>query len=525
MSTTSILTFLAFSIIFGSAFYILGYFVRKKVGERKIRSAEIRAEEIRVSAQRDMARKKAEMQKEADKYLLRLKQEFDEKHEIRQRELEEWSGRIREREGDIEEKMQFIQERDTKLKKQEEQSAKIHKDIEVDKESLTQLIKEENTRLQKVSGLAIEEAKRQLLRRMEVEVRAEASKMIKAVDDEAKSLADKKAKNIVAQAIQKCAAEQSIESTVSVVQLPSEEMKGRIIGKEGRNVRTFEQATGVDVIIDDTPGAVVLSAFDPVRREIARLALEQLIEDGRIHPSSIEETVGKVRKALDESIKQEGEEAILALDIGDMDSELIQLVGRLKYRTSYGQNSLNHAKEVAGMMNVIAGELGIDPIIAKRAGLLHDIGKAVTSEVEGPHALIGGELARRYGEPEEVIHAIEAHHEDIAPKGILPILVQAADAISGARPGARRDTLDNYIKRLENLERIAIAIPGVERVFAIQAGREIRILVNPNEVSDEQMPALAREVSTSVKENMHFPGKIRVTVVRETRATDFVTSK
>lgn len=525
MSTTSLLLFAVLTLVFGAVFFALGWWVRRTQAERRIRTAEIRAEEIRVAAEREAERKRADMEKEGDKYLLRLKHEFDEKQNERHRELDAITLKISEREKKIEDRTAALDTREAKVEKRAEANDKLLKDCEKRKSDLDRLYAEEQERLQRVAGMSSIDAKRRLLKQMESEVRVEASRMIKTVEDEAREIADKKAKGILANAIQRCAAEYTIESTVSVIHLPSEEMKGRIIGKEGRNIRTFEQATGVDVVIDDTPGAVILSAFDPVRREVARMALEKLIEDGRIHPSSIEETVGKVKQHLDETIRLEGESTVLELGLEPMHPELIMHVGRLKYRTSYGQNSLSHAKEVAYIMNVFAADMQLDPQVAKRAGLLHDIGKTLTHEVEGPHALIGGNLARKYEEAAEIVHAIEAHHGDIEPHSVLPILVQAADAVSGSRPGARRDTLDHYVKRLEKLERIAMTIPGVERAFAIQAGREVRVMVNPMDVKDTEMPALAREITKSFQENMNFPGQIRVTVIRETRATEFAKSQ
>jgi ribonuclease Y len=524
MSTASLFSFVLLSLVFGSVFTALGYWVRLRIGEQKIRSAETRAEEIRVSSERDADRRRAELQKEGERYLLRLKHEFDETQELRRREMEEAIARSGERERAAQKQMDDARAKEREAEKTQERARSIEEEAEKRKADLERMIEEEHERLQNLSGLGSEDAKRQLLRRMETEVRVEASRMIKAVEEEAREMADKKAKNIVALAIQRCAAEISIEQTVSVVHLPGEEMKGRIIGKEGRNIRTFEQATGVDVVIDETPGAVVLSSFDPVRREVARLALERLIEDGRIHPSSIEETVGRVRQELDQAIRAEGAAAALEIGVSDMNPELTMIIGKLKYRTSYGQNSLSHAKEVADIMNVFAGQLGLDPLTARRAGLLHDIGKTVSHDVEGPHALIGGELARKFGEPEAVVHAIEAHHDDISPKSVWPILLQAADAVSASRPGARRETLEQHLHRMEKLEKVARSIPGVERVFAIQAGREIRVLVNPNEVPDNAMPALAREVTKAVQESANFPGQIRVTIIRETRAIEFARS-
>ncbi len=519
------LVFLALATLFGLGFSFLGFFARKKIAERRIRSAESRAVEIRVAAEREAERRHREMEKEAERYLLKIKKEFDEKQVLKRRQLDDLEQRLLTRERTADAKFDMISTREAECEKLQAELERDLKEEERAHSELRRLTSEEHERLQRVSGLGVDEAKRQLLKRMEAEVRTEASLMIKTVEEEAHEIAEKKAKKILALAIQRCAAEHSIESTVSVVSLPSEEMKGRIIGKEGRNIRTFETATGVDLVIDDTPGAVILSAFDPVRREVARESLTRLIEDGRIHPSSIEDTVGRVRRELDQSIRSEGERTILELGIGDMHPELIFLLGRLKYRTSYGQNVLSHAKEVAHLMNVFAGEMGLDAVLAKRAGLLHDIGKAVSHEVEGPHALIGGELARRYGEPEDVVHGIEAHHGDIDQKTVFPVLVQAADAVSGARPGARRESFENYIKRLDRLEKVALSTPGVDRVFAIQAGREVRVMVHPNKVPDNEMPALAREITKKVESNLQFPGQIRVTVIRETRATDFARSR
>lgn len=521
MSTASLISFVILSLVFGAVFTGLGYWIRLKIGEQKIHGAETRAQEIVTASERDADRRRTELQKEGERYLLKLKHEFDQNIELRRREMEEAIARSGERERVAQRQADEARAKEREAEKISERLKIAEKEIEKKRSDLDRMIQEEQERLQHLSGIGSEDAKRQLLRRMETEVRVEASRMIKIVEEEAKEMADKKAKNIVALAIQRCAAPLSIEQTVSVVHLPGEEMKGRIIGKEGRNIRTFEQATGVDVVIDETPGAVVLSAFDPVRREVARLALERLIEDGRIHPSSIEETVGKVRQEMDQSIRADGTAAALEIGVSDMHPELLTMVGKLKYRTSYGQNSLSHAKEVADIMSVFAGEMGIDPLNARRAGLLHDIGKTVSHEVEGPHALIGGDLARKYGEPEDVVHAIEAHHEDISPKSIWPILLQAADAVSASRPGARRETVEQHLHRMDKLEKVALSIPGVERVFAIQAGREIRVLVNPLEVPDSAMPALAREVTKAIQQQANFPGQIRVMLIRETRAIEF----
>jgi ribonuclease Y len=356
---------------------------------------------------------------------------------------------------------------------------------------------------------------------MEEELNLESANLIRRVQEETKEKADKEARKIVGLAIQKCAVEHTVESTVSVVNLPSDDLKGRIIGREGRNIRALEISTGIDVIIDDTPEAVILSGFDIMRREVARITLERLIEDGRIHPGRIEEVVDKVKKEMEISIKEEGEKTLFDLGLHNMHPELVRLIGRLKYRTSYGQNVLQHSKEVAYLLSNIAGELKLDETLAKRIGLLHDIGKAVSHEVEGPHAKIGSDLARKYNESETIVHAIEAHHNDIEPKTLLAVLVQAADAISATRPGARRESLESYIKRLQKLEGIADTIHGVEKSYAIQAGREIRIIVYPDKIDDSKAILLAREVKTKIEEGLDYPGQIKVTVIRETRAIEY----
>jgi len=369
--------------------------------------------------------------------------------------------------------------------------------------------------------MSSDEAKKLLLVRMEEEAKQDAARMLKALEEETKQSADKKAKDIISLAIQRYAAEHTVETTVSVVNLPNDEMKGRIIGREGRNIRALEVATGVDVIVDDTPEAVTLSSFDIVRREIAKRTLERLLEDGRIHPGRIEEVVEKVKKEMDVNIREEGERAALDVNIHGLHPEIIKLLGRLKFRTSYGQNALQHSKEVAYIMGVMAGELGIDFNLAKRVGLLHDIGKAVSHEVEGGHAKIGADLAKKFGEPEDVIHSIAAHHEDIEANTLFAVLVQAADAISATRPGARRETLETYVKRLENLEKIANSFKGVDKSFAIQAGREVRVAVKPDKINDLESITLARDISKKVEESLQYPGQIKVTVIRETRAIEY----
>jgi ribonucrease Y len=375
--------------------------------------------------------------------------------------------------------------------------------------------------LERISGLSIEEAKEYLLRNIENEVKHEAAALIKEIEAKAKEEADRKAKDIIATAIQKCAADHVSEATVSVVPLPNDEMKGRIIGREGRNIRTLETLTGIDLIIDDTPEAVILSGFDPIRREVARITLEKLITDGRIHPARIEETVEKAKKEVENTIKQEGDNAAFEVGVHNLHPEVIKLLGKLRFRTSYGQNVLNHSLEVAHLSGIMAAELGIDITMAKRAGLLHDIGKAVDHEVEGSHVTIGADLAKKYKESNEVINAILSHHGDVEATSVISVLVQAADSISAARPGARRETLESYIKRLEKLEEIANSFPGVEKCFAIQAGREIRIMVKPEDVADSDIVMKAREITKKIENELEYPGQIKVTVLRETRAIEY----
>jgi len=386
---------------------------------------------------------------------------------------------------------------------------------------LDEILHRQNEKLEKIAGMSTEEAKKLLISNLENEARTAAAKQIKEIKDEAERNASKISRKIITLAIERCAADHVVESTVSVVDLPNDEMKGRIIGREGRNIRAFENATGIDVIIDDTPEAVILSGFDPIRREVARLSLEKLVKDGRIHPGRIEELVEKTRKELNEEIMEIGESTILDLNIHGVHTEIVRLLGRLRYRTSYGQNVLQHSKEVAFVASLLASELGIDPVVAKRAGLLHDIGKAADHEMEGPHAEIGAEFARRYGENDIIINAIAAHHEDVEAESLIAHVISAADAISGARPGARRETLENYIRRLEKLEKIADAFDGVEKSYAIQAGREIRILVSHKRIDDAQAAQLAGDISRKIEDDMEYPGQIKVVVIRETRAVEY----
>ncbi len=515
--------FLLILASFGIAglFFALGYVLRKRYAERLIRTAESKAREILVKAKREAEDTLKRNDRESKNYLSRAQSEFEDKIAQQKRDLENLEKVLRHKEEQLEYKIDSSQkiEREALFKLQE---AALREKTIFDKEkSFEKLIAQERELLQKISKLDPDEAKSQLMKRMEIEIRSDVSKMIIEIEKDAKELAEQKAKKILALAIMRCAAPHSLESTVTLVHLPNEEMKGRIIGKDGRNIKTFETLTGVDLVIDDTPESVVLSAFDGVRREVAKLALEELIQDGRIQPARIEEVVQKTKRNMENVLKETGEKALLDVNLTNTHPEIVKLLGRLKYRTSYGQNVLDHSVEVAYLMNVIAGEMGLDAALARRAGLLHDIGKAVSHDTEGPHALIGGELCRRYGERPDVIHGVEAHHEDIEMQSVWPMLVQAADAVSAARPGARRESLENYLKRVKKLEEIVDKHPGVDKSYVIQGGREVRVIVKPNHVPEDCMPALAREISKKIEEALDFPGQIKVVIIRETRVEEF----
>ena len=520
MDTNDIFLLILGGVALAGIFFAVGYTIRKRVAERLIRTAESKAREILVTAKRESEDTLKKADKESKQYLSRIQTDFDNRVAQRMRDLENSDKIIHHKEETIDQKLEIIEKKEREALFKLQEAASKEKNIDVKEKDLEKLIAEERQILQKISGLDSEDAKKQYLKRLEIDVRLDASRLIREIENEAHELADKKAKKILSLAIQRCAAEHSMESTVTTVTLPNDEMKGRIIGKDGRNIKTFETLTGVDLVIDDTPSTVVLSAFDGVRREVAKIALDELIKDTRIHPARIEEIVQKVKRNMENVLKEEGEKAILEVAISNVHPEIVKLLGRLKYRSSYGQNVLAHSLEVAYLMNVIAGEMGLDPALARRAGLLHDLGKAVSHETEGPHALIGGELARRYGEHPDVIHAIEAHHEDIEMKSVWPMLVQAADAVSAARPGARRESLENYVKRLADLEAIADKHPGVEKSYAIQGGREIRVMVKPDHVPEDSLPALAREITKKIEENLKFPGQIKVIVIRETRVEE-----
>jgi len=493
---------------------LVGYIFRKQSAEKQIGSAETQARNLILDAENRSEAIRKETLAEARQEAHQIKQEAERDIRERREEVKKSERRIVQKEENIDKKQESIE-------RKEEQISRRLQNLDEKVKQAEEIRLQQIAELERISGCTAEEAKQMLLADLEKDIRHDASVMIKDIESKAKEEADRKAKEIITGAVQRCAADQIAEITVSVVALPNDEMKGRIIGREGRNIRAIEQATGVELIIDDTPEAVILSGFDPVRREIARVALEKLIVDGRIHPARIEEMVEKATKEVNTIIKAEGEAATFELGIHNLHPELVKLLGRLKYRTSYGQNVLTHSKEVAHLAGLMAGELGMDVKLAKRAGLLHDIGKALDHEIQGTHVDIGIDVLRKYKESEAVIDAMAAHHGDYEAKTPEAVLIAAADALSAARPGARRETLDTYIKRLQNLEEIANTTPGVESSYAIQAGREIRIIAKPDEVSDDAMPLLAREISKKIESELEYPGQIKVNVIRETRAIDY----
>lgn len=496
----------------------IGIAYRKRVAERTIGSAELQAKKIIADgmnqAKADAASAKKEALIEAKEEMLRAKNEFEQEIKERRSELSRQERRVQSKEENLDKKTENLEKKDEALQKKIQENELLAEDLQNQKT-------EARMALQRISGMTAEQARMKLIEDMVEEVRHEQAKKMVELEQEFKDNADEKARNIVALAIQRCAADHVAEITVSTVTLPSEEMKGRIIGREGRNIRTIETMTGVDLIIDDTPEAITVSCFDPVRREVARIALEKLISDGRIHPARIEEMVEKARHEVEVSIKKAGDAATFETGIHGLNGELVKLLGRLKYRTSYGQNVLRHSIEVSLLSGIIADELGVDPMLAKRAGLLHDIGKALTAEQEGSHVQLGVDTARKYKENKDIIHAIEAHHGDVEPQTLVAMIVQAADAISAARPGARRENLENYIKRLTKLEEIACSFEGVEKSFAIQAGREVRIMVKPEIVSDDRMPLIARDIVKKIEDELEYPGQIKVNIIRESRAVHY----
>jgi len=509
-------TFLSFIVITLSLAigFTAGYYGRRVVAESRIGAAEEEASRIVEESTKEAEAKKKEILLEAKEEIHHIRQETDRDIRERRREIDRLERRIIQKEEWLDKKTESIEKKEHILQQKEKETEKTQKDLQM---ILTQQLKE----LERLSGLTSEDAKKLLLNNVEQQIRQETAIMIKNLEAEAKEEANKRAKNIISLAIQKCAADVVSETTVSVVALPNDEMKGRIIGREGRNIRTFETLTGVDLIIDDTPETVILSSFDPIRREIARVALENLVIDGRIHPARIEEMVEKAQKEIDQELRELGEQAAFEVGVLELHPELVKLLGRLKYRTSYGQNVLKHSVEVAHLAGVMAAELNVDITLAKRAGLLHDIGKAVDHEVTGPHVELGVDLAKKYRENKNVIHCIEAHHGDIEPQTIEAVLVQAADAISASRPGARRETLETYIKRLEKLESLADSFEGVDKSFAIQAGREVRIIVKAEEIDDLHAINLSRDIARKIEESLDYPGQIKVVVIRETRSVEY----
>ncbi len=494
--------------------FVAGTTYRKKVAEKEIGSAEEEARRIINEAIKGGENKKREM-------LLEAKEEIHKSRSENEKELKERRTEIQKQERRLQQKEESLDKKLDAHEKKEEDLAKRIAGIQQQQQEVASLKRSQMEMLEKISGLTQEEAKAEILRSVEDDVRHEKAVKIKEIEAEIKDEADSLAREIVATAIQRCAADHAAEATVSVVPLPNDEMKGRIIGREGRNIRTLETITGVDLIIDDTPEAITVSSFDPVRREVARLALEKLIADGRIHPTRIEDMVEKARREVDHTIKVEGERATFETGIHNLHPELIKLIGRQKYRTSYGQNVLNHSMEVAHIAGLLAGELGVDVTLAKRAGLLHDLGKSVDHEMEGSHVQLGVELAKKYKENPVIINAIEAHHGDVEPQTVIACLVQAADAISAARPGARRENVENYIRRLEKLEELTGSFPGVDKAYAIQAGREVRVMVKPEEVTEDNMILLAHDLAQKIEAELEYPGQIKVNVIRETKAVEY----
>jgi len=492
----------------------LGIVLRKNFGEKQLDNARDSAGRIVADAEKQAETLRKEALLEAKDEVFRLRAEAETEAKERRKEITGLESRLLQREESIERRAESIDAREHQLSSTAGQVEKRSKDLEA-------AIAEEKARLESLAGMTADEAKQVLLKRVEDDVKHDAAIMIREVEAQAREEADKKARNIVGIAIQRVAADHTAESTVSVVHIPSDDMKGRIIGREGRNIRAFEQMTGINLIIDDTPEAVILSSFDPVRREIGRITLESLLADGRIHPARIEEMFGKAEKIVEQQVHEAGEQAVFETQVHGVHAELVRTLGRLRFRTSYGQNVLKHSLEVSYLAGVMAAELGVDVKLAKRAGLLHDLGKAIDHEVEGPHALIGAELAKRLGEHKEIVHCIEAHHGDVEPSTVEAVLVQAADAISASRPGARRETIESYIKRLEKLEELASSHKGVEKVYAMQAGREIRVMVKPEAISDTDSVVLARDIAKEIEDQMEYPGQVKVMVIRESRAVDY----
>jgi ribonuclease Y len=501
--------------------FFLGWLVSQKIGKAKIGRAEELAQKIVREAEKEAEIKKKEAILEAKDEWYKAKVNFERESQNRKIEIQRLEKMLSDREANLDRKVDILNRKERDVQNKEKILYARDKASRLKDEELKRLIADQNKQLEKIAQMTADEAKKLLMENLENQARQEAAQLIKEIKEKAEQTAEKEAKNIIISAIQRCAADHTVESTVSVVNLPNEEMKGRIIGREGRNIRSFETATGVDVIVDDTPEAVILSGYDPIRREVARMALEKLTMDGRIHPARIEEVVVKCEKEMEVIIRETGEQTCFDVGIHGIHPELVKLLGKLQFRTSYGQNVLQHSKEVAYLCGLMAAELGLDANLAKRAGLLHDIGKAVDRETEGTHSQIGYSVAQKYGENPIVLNAIASHHEDVLQESVYSVLVQAADAISGARPGARRETLEGYIKRLEKLEELADSFKGVAKAYAIQAGREIRIIVEPEQIDDKAAEELAVEIAKKIEAELEYPGQIKVTLIRETRAVEY----
>ena len=510
----NVIIIIATVLISGAIFIPIGIVIRKKSAESKITSAENEAKRLLEDAKKDAISIKKEEILKAKEEIMKSRDELDKEIRERRGEVQSQERRLIQKEENLDRRIETYDKKERALDKE-------FQEIEKKKEDVQEIFNKQMQELQRISGLSSEDAKKQLLSELEKQLNTEKALLIKDIEGKAKEEANKNAKEILSYAIQKCAADHTSETTVSIVNLPNDDMKGRIIGREGRNIKTIETLTGIDLIIDDTPDAVVISGFDPLRREVAKLALEKLIDDGRIHPAKIEEMVEKAKEEIAAIIKAEGERATLETGVMGLNPEIVKLLGKLKYRTSYGQNVLNHSIEVSNLARIMAEELGLDSTRARRAGLLHDIGKALDHDMEGTHVELGVEVLRKFKENDLIINAVEAHHGDVEPKTLEAVLVQAADAISASRPGARRETLDAYIKRLQNLEEIANSFDGVDKSFAIQAGREIRIIVKPDKISDADMTVLARDVAKKVENEMEYPGQIKVNVIRETRTIEY----
>ena len=505
---------IAVFLISAVIFTFVGFFLRKKIAESKIQNAENEAKRIIETATKDAENRKKEEIFKAKEEIMNARKDLDQ-------EIKERRGEVQVQERRLVQKEENLENRISQLEKKEQELVKKDSDLDLKSQEMDKVINSQREELQRISRMSVDEAKRFLLNEVDKDLTQEKAALIRSSEEEVKEKSDKKAKEIISYAIQKCAADHTSETTVSIVALPNDDMKGRIIGREGRNIKTLETLTGIDLIIDDTPEAVIISGFDPLRREVAKLALEKLIDDGRIHPAKIEEMVEKAKEEIAAIIKEEGERAVMETGVIGLHPDIVKLIGKLRYRTSYGQNVLNHSIEVSNLARIMAEELGLDAKLARRAGLLHDLGKALDHDMEGTHVEIGVDILKKYKENPIVINAVEAHHGDVEPQTLEAVLIQAADAISASRPGARRETLETYIKRLQNLEEIADSFDGVEKSFAIQAGREVRIIVKPDKISDDQMVLMSRDIAKKIEDEMEYPGQIKVNMIRETRVIEY----